>query len=188
MIVIYCQQTKSRLSIDGVVRNNSSQWFLIGIGMGFETCTLLINAESESEAMDIYADSRYGHLTEIELKEMKDYLDPNRKKAIELMQQIEDSASDAIHQLEHEHDYRPFDFDSVYKDIKDWADECESIEWDDHYQNITYLGNEGKPHQLDELRLFECIPKSQIHWFHPKCDLIFHPKRNQVLDKTDFIR
>ena len=180
MIVIYSPTTKSRMAIDGVVRNGSNQWWLIGIGMGFDTCTLLINANDESEAMDVYADSKYGHLTAIDPKDMTNHLVSGRKQAIELMKQIRDSAEDAIDDLEYNCDYKPFDsFDCVYKDIHDWSNECDGIEWNDLYDGVTYLGNEGNPHQLDEVRLFECIPKSQIKWFHKKTDLIFDPNRNQ---------
>ena len=169
------------MAIDGVVRNGSCLWFLIGIGMGFDTCCLLINANDESEAMDIYADSKYAHLTEVNPNELNDYLNPERKKAMELMQQIKDSADDAIDQLDDDVNYRPYDLDNVLKDIIDWANETEPIEWDsdDLYDNLTSLGNECNLHQLDNVRIFECIPRSQIKWFHKKTDLMFDPNRNQ---------
>jgi len=180
MIVIYSPTTKSRMQIDGVVRNGSCLWYLIGIGMGFDTCCLLINSNDESEAMDVYADSRYGHLTEINQSDLNDYLNPERKKAADLMESIKDSANDAIDELESNSEYLPFDFDSIIKDIRDWNDEAEPIEWDNElYNGINYIGNEGKPHQLDEVRIFECIPRSQIKWFHKKIDLMFDSNRNQ---------
>lgn len=182
MIIIYSPTTKCRMAIDGVVRNGSSLWYLIGIGMGFSTCCLLINAEDESDAMDVYADSRYGHLTAIDSKDMDDYLVPERKKAIDLMEQIETAACDAMYQLEHESDYTDNQLDHSANDILDWANELGKIDWKndgDLYENLNYLGNCGDPHQLDELRIFECIPKSQIDWFHKKTDLSFDPNRNQ---------
>lgn len=192
MIVVYSPTAKTRMAIDGVIRSKSSQWFLIGIGMGFETCCLLVNAESEDDAMNKYANSKYGHLTEVKPGDMRNHLNPERKKAIELMHQIEDSATDALYQLEYEHDYNPMDFDSVHKDIRDWADECDSFDWDSHYNDIKWLGNTNKKpykkgkcfkpyaHQLDNIRIFECIPKNQIKWFYYKNnDLMFDPNRNQ---------
>jgi len=169
------------MAIDGIIRNQSSLWYLIGIGMGFETCCLLVNCESEDEAMGIYADSKYAHLTEVELKDLNDHLIPERKEAIDLMEQIRDEAEDAIDQLENQYDYKDYNLDQSGICIRDWANDLSSIDWDNDelHSNLTYLGNESKPHQLDELRLFECIPKSQIDFFHKKTDLMFDPKRNQ---------
>ena len=45
---------------------NRGEWFgktwLIGIGMGFESTLLVIEADSESDAIDVLADSTYSHL------------------------------------------------------------------------------------------------------------------------------
>jgi len=52
------------IKVDGLA--NRGDWFgktwLIGIGMGFETCMIVVEADNAQDAIDALTDSRYGHL------------------------------------------------------------------------------------------------------------------------------
>ncbi|MEE9594263.1 MAG: hypothetical protein V3V92_02580 [Candidatus Hydrothermarchaeales archaeon] len=62
--MITAQTSIGTLRIDHLV--NRGQWFgetwLIGIGCGFSTFTLVVEADCEQDAIDELVDSKYGHL------------------------------------------------------------------------------------------------------------------------------
>lgn len=50
--------------VDGLA--NRGSWFgetwLLGIGMGYDTCFIVVEADNKTDAIDALTDSRYGHL------------------------------------------------------------------------------------------------------------------------------
>ena len=64
MVTGYSETLRKRIRFDGLV--NRGGWFgetwIIGIGMGFETAMFLVEAGNETDALDEFVDSQYGHL------------------------------------------------------------------------------------------------------------------------------
>lgn len=101
MITAYNNTTQSAIRVDNLI--NKGQYFgetyLLGIGCGFDTHTFAIEASCEQDALEVFVDSKYGHLVIIENADLKDY--------------------------------------------------------DEDY--ISYYGNEGKPCDLDNVRILEKV-------------------------------
>jgi hypothetical protein len=166
--------------VDGVVNNNKGfdcPWYLIGIGMGFETMMFLVKS-MEGCALDEWADGKYAHLTAISQEDLKDYIQEGRKHYIESMELLKniidgnkalnDSdflANNAIQELND----IAFEVEQLIESISKYKD---GHDWDSNgpydIDQVSYLGNYSNMHDLTELRIFEKVANSQINWFAKK--------------------
>ena len=64
MITAYSKTIGKAIRVDGLC--NKGEWFgdtwLIGIGCGFDTAFYVAEAGSEGDAIDVFVDSKHGHM------------------------------------------------------------------------------------------------------------------------------
>lgn len=183
MIRINSKTINNTIQVNNVIGRNGiyDAFYLIGIGLGYDIFYILINASNEQEALDLYADSTFAHLTEIKSENISDYLQGDRKRCYNLINEWTMKLNSLNHRITSDSDYSYLEFkqdmnwlmEKIRNNLKvNSIKEMESIDWDSNgpYNDISYLGNYGKPHQLDNLRVLERIDKKSINWFARKED------------------
>ena len=78
MITAFSPTLNKSVRVHGLC--NKGQWFgrtwLVGIGAGFSTMFFLVEGDNESDVIDTFTDSKYGHLVKLTPDEAEN-LDPD---------------------------------------------------------------------------------------------------------------
>jgi len=75
MITAYSKTTQSFIKVEHLINRGDyfGETYLIEIGMGFDTATFIVEAGNVQDALDVFVDSKFGHLVIIEDENLKDY-------------------------------------------------------------------------------------------------------------------
>jgi hypothetical protein len=177
--MIIVNRKNGLIRIDGVINHHPGMnypWYLVCIGMGFETMNFLIKAMDESSVFDELADSnKYSHLITIENE--NEYIQKDREKyneSLKIFKELINMYSDKIN----DPDYLPInaqqdliDLNFEINELIDWIKNSKDMEWDSNgpfNDQVSYLGNYSKMCDLEDIRLFTIIRNNDINWFAKK--------------------